>query len=106
MTITMKACRPFTYAGRRLKVGAIFEARGQSDAKVLAAVGHAQFHTEPPVVAVPRQQYQTRVMTAAPMVPYETKAAPKTATSAKPAAKKPDPKPDSSLRGTRRYTVD
>lgn len=67
MAIPMKARRNFPYAGKRLKAGEEFQARGESDARVLAAIGHAERVTVVAPVAAPT--YSTRVMTAAPSLP-------------------------------------
>lgn len=57
MSVPLQALRGFPYAGRRLVAGEQFNARGESDARVLCAVGHATRHIqvpEPlPEVAVP-----------------------------------------------------
>jgi hypothetical protein len=67
MTVPMKARRSFPYAGKRLKAGDEFQARGESDARVLAAIGHAErviaAPAAPPIAAT---GYSTRMMTAAP----------------------------------------
>lgn len=42
MTITMIALKPLKYAGARVAKGGKFEVRGQSDARLLAAIGHAK----------------------------------------------------------------
>jgi len=51
MKTQLIATKSFSYGGRALKPGALFEAKG-SDARLLVAIGRAA--------------YQTRVMTAAP----------------------------------------
>lgn len=42
MTIPMIALKPLKYAGARVAKGGKFEVRGQSDARLLAAIGHAK----------------------------------------------------------------
>ncbi|OPZ05007.1 MAG: hypothetical protein BWZ09_01404 [Alphaproteobacteria bacterium ADurb.BinA305] len=42
MSVAMIATKAFTYAGRRLAAGASFEARGESDARVLEAIRNAR----------------------------------------------------------------
>lgn len=44
--IPLIARRSFVYAGRRLQTGAEFGARTQSDARLLIAIGHAEFAPE------------------------------------------------------------
>src|SRR5690606_2357235 len=68
-TVTMKALRDFLYAGKRIKRGQVFQARGSmragSDAYILKAIGHAEPYSPPPSptpAPVVRQSYQTRVM--------------------------------------------
>jgi hypothetical protein len=63
MTVLMKARRSFPYAGKRLKAGDEFRATGESDARVLAAIGHAER------VTVVAPAYSTRMMTAASSLP-------------------------------------
>jgi len=66
MTVPMKALKAFPYAGRRLVRDQEFEARGRTDARVLAAIGHAVVRVplaSPPPPAA--GTYNTRVMTAA-----------------------------------------
>lgn len=58
MTITMIALKPLKYAGARVAKGGKFEVRGQSDARLLAAVGHAEravpvAHVPAPVKPLP-----------------------------------------------------
>lgn len=48
MSVPMIASKAFTYAGRRLKAGDPFPARGESDARVLAAIGNAKRDTQVP----------------------------------------------------------
>ncbi len=48
MSVPLQALRGFPYAGRRLVAGEKFEARGESDARVLCAVGHATRHIQVP----------------------------------------------------------
>ncbi|MES2634030.1 MAG: hypothetical protein V4669_13735 [Pseudomonadota bacterium] len=86
MTVPMKALKSFPYAGKRLKVGQVFEARGRigapgTDAHTLAAIGSAVAHTSAPVqpvvtramtagrTRVEAPTYDTRMMTAAPVEP-------------------------------------
>jgi hypothetical protein len=81
MNIPMVALKPQTYAGRRVAAGAEFTVRGQSDARLLLALGRADFamahaapEPEPEPVAVvaepeapkpkPKRQYRRRDMTA------------------------------------------
>jgi hypothetical protein len=42
MTIPMIALKPIAYAGKRIAKGGRFEARGNSDARLLQAIGHAE----------------------------------------------------------------
>jgi hypothetical protein len=63
MTVSMKALRSFVYAGQRLQSGQEFQARTGRDAKLLAAIGHAQAFTAPPPTGVP---YMTRDVAEAP----------------------------------------
>jgi hypothetical protein len=74
MTVRMKALKSFVYAGKRLKTGDEFDARGKlgrpgSDATVLAAICNA-------VAAGTAERtpvtYSTRMMSAAPLVPVAT----------------------------------
>ncbi len=72
MTVSMKARRAFPYAGKRLKAGQEFQARGESDARVLSAIGHAERVVAPVIVApAPRPPaggtYRTRAIVAAPV---------------------------------------
>jgi len=61
----MKALKSFPYAGRRLKVGDHFEARGRSDARTLKAIGHAVERSLQAVSApVTTGTYNTREMRA------------------------------------------
>lgn len=48
MSVPLQALRAFPYAGRRLKAGDQFEARGESDARLLCAIGHATRHVQVP----------------------------------------------------------
>lgn len=71
MTVRMIALRSFQYAGKRIEKGSEFDARGRlnapgSEATTLRAIGYAQELLPTPR---PTQQYQTRVMTAAPTAP-------------------------------------
>jgi hypothetical protein len=66
--IPMKCLRSTTYAGKRLRPGDHFEARGESDARVLCAIRTAERCVRP--VPVPTADtYKTRVMTAQPVLP-------------------------------------
>jgi hypothetical protein len=56
MAVPLIARKSFVYAGRRVKAEQEFDARTQSDARLLKAIGHAGD-------APPRGQYETRVMT-------------------------------------------
>jgi len=47
--IQLIAKRPFLYAGKRLASGAEFNARTHSDARLLIAIGHADFAPQGPV---------------------------------------------------------
>ncbi len=69
MTVPMKARRSFPYAGKRLKAGDQFQASGESDARVLAAIGHAERVTVVAPAAPVAPAYSTRMMTAAPSLP-------------------------------------
>lgn len=75
MSIPMVALKPQIYAGRRLVAGTEFTARGRSDARLLLALGRADFamaEPEPvpapvavePEVTKPKRQYKRRDMTA------------------------------------------
>lgn len=48
MSVPLQALRAFPYASRRLKPGDQFEARGESDARLLCAIGHATRHVQVP----------------------------------------------------------
>lgn len=48
MSVPLQALRGFPYAGRRLVAGEQFNARGESDARLLCAVGHATRHIQVP----------------------------------------------------------
>ena len=48
MSVPLQALRAFPYASRRLKPGDQFEARGESDARLLCAIGHATRHVQAP----------------------------------------------------------
>ncbi len=48
MSVPLQALRSFPYAGRRLKAGDQFPAKGESDARVLVAIGHATRHVQVP----------------------------------------------------------
>ncbi|MBI3150069.1 MAG: hypothetical protein HYZ17_16315 [Betaproteobacteria bacterium] len=61
----MKCLKSTTYAGKRLRPGDHFEARGESDARVLAAIRTAERCARPAPVPT-ADTYQTRVMTAKP----------------------------------------
>lgn len=65
MKVSMKARRGFVYAGKRLRAGDQFQARGESDARILAGVGHAERVV---VVGDSAAVYETRVMTSRPTV--------------------------------------
>lgn len=70
MTVRMKARRSFPYAGKRFKAGQEFNARGETDARVLAAVGHAERVTAPAPTPAPTpapRAYLTRAIAAAPV---------------------------------------
>ncbi len=49
MSVPLQALRGFVYAGRRLVAGEQFNARGESDARVLCAVKHATRHVQVPL---------------------------------------------------------
>jgi len=51
MTIRMKSLKAHTYAGKRLQAGQEFDARGESDKRVLVAIKAAEVAS--PVVAAP-----------------------------------------------------
>lgn len=61
--IPMKCTKSVVYAGKRLQPGIEFQARGEKDARVLAAIGKAERLTVAPVA--PPATYSTRMMTAA-----------------------------------------
>lgn len=68
--IPMTAIKDQVYAGRRIKAGAEFEVSGQSDARLLKALGRAKDRapvapTPVPVVSTPRSTYSTRMLAAA-----------------------------------------
>jgi len=48
MSVPLRALRAFPYASRRLKAGDHFEATGESDARLLCAIGHATRHVQVP----------------------------------------------------------
>lgn len=48
MSVPMIATKPFVYAGKRLKAGDPFPARGESDARVLEAVQNARRDAQVP----------------------------------------------------------
>lgn len=52
MTVPMQALKSFPYAGKRLAVLQEFSARGESDARVLEAVGLATRHVQVQVRAI------------------------------------------------------
>ena len=64
--IPLTALKPFVYAGRRLKAGQDFEASGQTDARVLIAVGHADF--APALAAEPAAEPPRTADTTAPLI--------------------------------------
>lgn len=55
MTVHMKTVKPLVYAGRRLAVGAEFDARGKQDARLLAAIGKAVEFTPEAKLPTPTQ---------------------------------------------------
>ena len=70
MSVPLKAKRDFPYAGHRIRKGQDFDARGQSDALLLKAIGHAEDRPAAAPVAAPAPQtYSTRMMTAATPAP-------------------------------------
>lgn len=82
MTVRMIALKSFPYAGRRVKKGAEFDARGRlnapgSDATVLQAIRHAKPKpAEAPraMEARPQRTYQTRVMVPEQPAPFSVPA--------------------------------
>jgi hypothetical protein len=64
MSIKMKALKSFKYAGKRLQAGDEFSARGRSDARILAAIGNAEYQTA--VIDTSPQSYSAPVVKAAP----------------------------------------
>lgn len=53
MKVSMIASKDMVYAGRRIRAGTGFETTGESDARVLEAIGHAKRRPpEPPKAAV------------------------------------------------------
>lgn len=63
--IPMKCLKSTTYAGKRLRPGDHFEARGESDARVLSAIRTAERCVRP-APAPAADTYMTRALTAAP----------------------------------------
>jgi len=66
--IPMKCLKYTSYAGKRLRPGDYFEARGESDARVLAAIRTAE-RCARPAPAPTADTYKTRVMTASAPAP-------------------------------------
>lgn len=92
--IPMVSIAPHIYAGKRLKVGDKFEARGESDARVMRALKRAVDEESAPYV--PSEPY----------VPPVRKYTPKVLEAEKPADAKPADTSTSGLvsgMGTRRY---
>ena len=46
MSISMKAIKPHVYAGKRIAAGQVYEVRGQSDARIMKALGRSADHAE------------------------------------------------------------
>ena len=78
MSVPMQALKGFPYAGRRLAAGDNFEARGESDARVLVAIGKAKRSAPvalpplpdldlPPAVAPKRGRGNKALQAAAPV---------------------------------------
>lgn len=88
MTVHMKALKGLVYAGRRLRVGELFEARGESDARVLKAIGSAAVAPTPVAVVFKEAPatYRTRAMVAAPAYQPAPIAAPVVEPMVEPAA--------------------
>ena len=42
----MKAIKPHVYAGKRIAAGQVYEVRGQSDARIMKALGRSADHAE------------------------------------------------------------
>lgn len=123
MKVPMTALKSQVYGGRRIKPGDDFEASGQTDARVLKALGRAKDRAPaaPPTPAVgspPRaaQSYSTRMLSAAapsapsaPRLtapPLDTSSASSTDTATSPAAKKAAAKRASNVSGSSRRTDD
>lgn len=75
MAIRMISKKPHVYAGKRYQAGDSYDVKGESDRRVLAAVGHAdvapvespqpKIEPEPTVQMPPRRRtYRTRAMVA------------------------------------------
>lgn len=110
--VPLTAIKDHVYAGRRVKAGADYEASGQSDARLMKALGRAKDRevivAPAPVVSKPVQTYSTRMLTAAapiapraaapvtppaPVAPTPTPAAtpPASAATVSPTADEPSP---------------
>lgn len=65
--IHMIALKPLTYAGKRFQKDDPFIVRGESDARVLAAIKSAVYSVQRPAPVAPviQQNYRTRAMVAA-----------------------------------------
>lgn len=83
--IEMIALKPLTYAGKRRKTGEEFPVRGQSDARVLIAIGSADFAPADEEDLPPAPPETVRVAAPAP-APIEQPAAAETP--------KPGPEPE------------
>jgi hypothetical protein len=107
MSVPLQALRGFAYAGRRLVAGEKFEARGESDARVLCAVEYATRHIQvpeplpevvvPPVATKRGKGYRTEALVAqaaadaAPETPGTTPLAMAAQASESGTAEKPEP---------------
>ena len=106
MSVPLQALRGFVYAGRRLVAGEQFNARGESDARVLCAVKHATRHIQvpeplpeisvPPVATKRGKGYRTEALVAqaaadaAPETPGASPLATEAQASESGTAEKPD----------------
>lgn len=86
MSIPMIALKPMIYAGKRYSAGQEFTARGQNDARILIAIGHADFAPaeSPDAVPMPTQQRAHLVPAVAAAPAYEPPPAPEPAPVAEP----------------------
>ena len=64
--IQMTCLKPMQYAGRRVQAGDQFEAYGESDARVLTAIGKAARYTPAPVVVIVPKIVPRAILTTTP----------------------------------------